>query len=422
MKVLMFGWEFPPWNQGGLGTACYGLTKGLSHHGAEVIFVLPRAPPEANGGHVKLVSASSIKGIRFKTINSPLVGYMTSEEYQQKVKEGLLTKKESSGGDLYGKDLFEEVERFALKARLIAESEEFDVIHAHDWLTYKAGVIAKQATGKPLVVHMHATEFDRTGGNGVNQYVYDIEKKGMQEADAVICVSNFTRQMVVDRYGIDPGKLYVVHNAVEFTNFKEPKRQLSELDKVVLFLGRITLQKGPDYFIETARKVIDYEPKAKFVVAGNGDMLPRMIHRAAELGIGDKVLFAGFLKGEDIDRAYKMASLYVMPSVSEPFGITPLEAMRNGTPVLISKQSGVSEVISNCLKTDFWDIDEMANKIVSVLRYKPLHESLSEDGSREVKKFNWDIPAKKCLDVYTHAIDAVVKREYNQMFRGGRKQ
>ncbi len=419
MKVLMFGWEFPPWNQGGLGTACHGLTKGLSNNGVDVTFVLPKAPAGAKGGHVKLIAANNVKGIKMVTVTSPLVGYMTSEEYKEQIKKGILLGKGKSGGEIYGKDLFAEVERYALKASIIAENEEFDVIHAHDWLTYKAGIEAKKATGKPLVVHMHATEFDRTGGNGVNQYVYDIEKKGMEAADCVICVSNFTRQKVIDNYGIDPGKLYVVHNAVEFNDFSEEKEAISELDKVVLFLGRITLQKGPDYFIETAKKVLEHEPKTKFVVAGSGDMLPRMVNMAAELGIGDKVLFTGFLRGNDIDRAYKMASLYVMPSVSEPFGITPLEAMRNGTPVLMSKQSGVSEVVGNCLKTDFWDTDEMTNKIVGVLRYEPLHSCLSEDGRKEVMKFNWNNPARKCMDIYDKAIDAVVKREYAKIVGGG---
>ena len=418
MKVLMFGWEFPPWNQGGLGTACHGLTKGLVHHGWYVTFVMPMAPKGAKGGHVKLLAASNVKGLKFNLINSPIVGYMTSEEYKSKIKAGLLLDDKNAGKEIYGKDLFAEVERYAAKAALIAESEEFDVIHAHDWLTYKAGIAAKKATGKPLVVHMHATEFDRTGGNGVNSFVYDIEKQGMTEADFVCCVSNYTKNMVISKYGIDPGKIYVVHNAVEFTNFNEEPKKIGVGEKVVLFLGRITLQKGPDYFIEAAKRVLDIVPKVKFVIAGNGDMMPAIIHRAAELGIADRVLFTGFLRGPDIDRAYKMADLYVMPSVSEPFGITPLEAMRNGTPVLISKQSGVSEVIQHCLKVDFWDVDEMVNKIVGVLQHGALYEVLRENGTSEVKKFNWNEPAAKCIDVYNLAIDKIVRVEYEKLKRG----
>jgi glycosyltransferase involved in cell wall biosynthesis len=400
----MFGWEFPPFNKGGLGVACYGLTKGLSNKGVGTIFVIPKSPGDANGGHVKLVNASNIKNVKVKEISSAMSAYMTPGEYNERVMNLLKYGKTKSNDDIYGRDLFDEVEMYALRGRQIALNEEFDVIHAHDWLTYKAGIEAKEATGKPLVVHIHATEFDRTGGNGVNQWVYDIEKEGFEKADVICAVSNFTKDKVVQHYGINPDKVHVVHNAVEFNDFNEQPQKMAKGEKIVLFLGRITLQKGPDYFVEAAKKVLEKEPNTKFIVAGSGDMLPQMIDMATERGLANKMLFAGFLKGDDIDRAYKMADLYVMPSVSEPFGITPLEAMRNGTPVLISKQSGVSEVITHCLKVDFWDIDEMANKIVSVLKYAPLHNCLQENGSGEVRKFNWDEPAGKCIDAYNTAI------------------
>ena len=396
MKVLMFGWEFPPFNTGGLGTACYGITKGLSNKGVDVIFVLPNAPQGAKGEHVKLVVAD--KSVKIKRINSPISAYMTNEEY-------LKIKTNKDKGSQYGQDLFLEVQRYAALAGEIAKEEEFDVIHAHDWLTYLAGLEAKKVSGKPLVVHMHATEFDRTGGNGVNQYVYDIERKGMHEADIVIPVSNYTKNMIMKHYGVPENKIHVVHNAVEFTNYDGGSVSgLNDHSKIVLFLGRITLQKGPDYFIDAARKVLDIYPDVKFIVAGSGDMEPAMIEKAASLGMCEHVLFAGFLRGEDIDRAYKMADVYVMPSVSEPFGITPLEAMRNGTPVIISKQSGVSEVITHCIKIDFWDINQMADKILGVLRFKELHGEMSDMGGREVMKFNWDIPAEKCVDVYNKVV------------------
>jgi len=404
VKVLMFGWEFPPFNKGGLGVACYGLTKGLSNKGVSTIFVIPKAPKSAKGEHVKLIVASNIKNVTIREVGSPMVAYMAPDEYNERVRNLLLYGKSKGDSDIYGSDLFQEVERYALRARKIALNEDFDVIHAHDWMTYKAGIEAKKATGKPLVVHIHATEFDRTGGNGVNQYVYDIEKEGFEAADVICAVSNFTKNKLVEHYGINPGKIHVVHNAVEFTNFDEHVPKIADNEKVVLFLGRITLQKGPDYFVEAAKKVLEKDPNVKFIVAGSGDMLPKMIEMVAERGLSRKMLFAGFLRGKDIDRAYKMADLYVMPSVSEPFGITPLEAMRNGTPVLISKQSGVSEVIQNCLKVDFWDIDEMANKILAVLKYAPLHTCLKEEGCREVLKFNWDEPAQKCIDAYNKAI------------------
>jgi len=396
----MFGWEFPPFNKGGLGVACHGLTKGLSKRGVEVTFVIPKAPGNAKSSHVNLLVANKMKNIKIKEIVSPMAAYMTPGEYSERIRNMLKYGIGGGSDDIYGNDLFLEVERYALRAKIIAMNEDFDVIHAHDWMTYKAGIEAKKATGKPLVVHIHATELDRTGGNGANQYVYDIEKEGFEKADLICAVSNFTKNKIVQHYGINPDKVHVVHNAVEFTSSRVKKPVIGNNEKVVLFLGRITLQKGPDYFVEAAKKVLEKEPNTRFVVAGTGDMLPKMIEMAAERGLGNKMLFAGFLSGADIDRAYKMADLYVMPSVSEPFGITPLESMRNGTPVLISKQSGVSEVINHCLKVDFWDIDEMANKMIAVLRHAPLHSCLGEEGGKEVTKFNWEEPAQKCIDAY----------------------
>ena len=400
----MYGWEFPPNNVGGLGTACHGLTKGLIEKGVDVVFVLPSGEDIENS-HVKVVIADKKEGsMKIKKVNSSLAAYMTSVEYSH------IMKNMGKKGMVYGNSLFEEVERYAMNSLNALRGEKFDVIHCHDWLTYLAGINAKKFSGKPLVVHIHATEFDRTGGNGLNQAVYDIEKKGFDEADKICAVSNFTRNKVIENYGVDPGKVEVVHNAVEFNkdsfnnNFKEHK--IKENDKIVLFLGRITLQKGPDYFLYAAKKVLGMEPNVKFIIAGTGDMEPFIIEKSVELGIAKNVLFTGFLKGEDIDKAYQMADLYVMPSVSEPFGITPLEAMRNNTPVLISKQSGVSEVVNHCLKVDFWDIDEMVNKMLSVLNYDALQQSLIENAIEEVKKFNWNEPAEKCLNIY----DEVTKK------------
>jgi len=395
----MFGWEFPPFNSGGLGTACCGLVKGLNTQGAQVAFVLPKIS-DINVDIVKLISAD----IEVIGINSPMKGYMTSEEYRQEIIYG----KDSKNPSIYGKNLFDEVSRYSKKAGIIARNEEHDVIHAHDWVTYLAGIEAKKVSKKPLVVHVHATEFDRTGGNP-NQYVYEIEKLGMQEADAIIAVSNFTKNKIIKHYGIPSEKIEVVHNAVEFNNnFSVEEFPIKKKDKIVLFLGRITLQKGPDYFLYAAKRCLEVDPNIKFIIAGSGDMEPFIIEKAAELGIADKVLFSGFLRGGDVDMAYRMADLYVMPSVSEPFGISPLEAMSNNCPTLISKNSGVSEVISHCLKVDFWDIDQLANKILAVLRYSELRDELKEKGSIEVKKFNWEIPAKKCMEVYNKVTGGAV--------------
>ncbi len=406
----MFGWEFPPFASGGLGTACHGLTKGLVNQGAEVTFVIPKTSKEIGPTHVNLICADKFgKGIKLKFVDSLLVPYIDSSQYEERYKDLVISPGQNNSDSIYGKDLFAEVFRYSEKAKLIAMNEDFDVIHCHDWMTYKAGIKAKQVSKKPLVVHIHATEFDRTGGNP-NQYVYNIEREGFHEADRILAVSEFTRQKVINHYGIHPNKVEVVHNAVEFNedSFKDEHFEIKKHDKIVLFLGRITLQKGPEYFVYAARMVADHDPNVKFVVAGTGDMERFMIEKATEMGLADKFIFTGFLKGKEIDRIYKMADVYVMPSVSEPFGITPLEAMRNNTPVIISKQSGVSEVINHCLKVDFWDIHRMAEQIISVIKYNELSDSLKENGYFEVNKFNWDEPARKCINAYHSVIGGVV--------------
>lgn len=415
MKVLMLGWEFPPFNKGGLGTACLGLTKGLANNNVEVTFVVPKGPKGAKNqhGHVDLVVASnlqytnlSLPHVHFEEVPTLLTPYITEEEYLKQylklAKEGKLSESDNGNDDdIYGKDLFSEVVRYTAKVAVLSTQKNFDIIHAHDWMTYRAGIAAKELSGKPLIVHIHATEFDRSGGNGVNQFVYDIERDGFHAADKVIAVSQRTKDTIVYHYGVDPNKVEVVHNAVELNNAPtKHESKISATDKIVLFLGRITLQKGPDYFVESAAKALKFEPNTTFVVAGSGDMEGRMITRAAELGISHKMLFTGFLKGADIQKAYSMADLYVMPSVSEPFGITPLESITNGTPVLISKQSGVSEVLVNALKVDFWDVDQMTNKMVSCLRHATLREELHHNSLQEVNKMTWDTPAAKCNNIY----------------------
>ena len=395
MKVLMFGWEFPPYNSGGLGTACQGLTKALSTKGAQITFVLPKKV-DLNLDYLKLVFGD--KNSSVYVVNSLLKAYLNHETYYQ---EFSINPHPTN----YGLSLMEEVERYGRIAEEIARQEEFDVIHAHDWLTFKAGIAAKKVSGKKLVVHVHATEFDRTGGQGNNQLVYDIERQGMHEADMIIAVSNFTKNKIVEHYGVSPAKIRVVHNSVDFENYELSKiPKLREHNKIVLYLGRLTIQKGPDYFIYAAKKVLEKYKNVIFVVAGSGDMEKFLINKTAELGISDHVLFTGFLRGEDLFKAYKMADLYVMPSVSEPFGITPLESMMTGTPTIISKQSGVSEILTHCLKVDFWDVNEMSNKIICALKYKELHETLKENGFKEVQKIKWENSADKTLGVYNELL------------------
>lgn len=422
MKVLMFGWEFPPHITGGLGTACFGMTKGLLKNDVEVIFVVPKAYGDESEEAVRLVNASDVsidirkteqtefwKNITYLEVNSSLVPYIGPEAFDNLMEsnEKVTTLNEESVFNAryvfsgkYGENLLQEVARYALVGAQIARDSEFDLIHAHDWLTYSAGVAAKQATGKPLVVHMHATEFDRSG-ESVNQRVYDIERAGMMAADRVITVSNLTRNIVIDRYGIDPAKVITVHNAVEPVDrpdAEKPEKHVPE--KIVTFLGRVTFQKGPEYFIEAAYKVLQRDPNVRFVMAGTGDLLEKMIRRVAQLRISTKFHFTGFLRGDNVDKMFAMSDVYVMPSVSEPFGISPLEAMRSNVPVVISKQSGVAEVLHHALKVDFWDIDAMADAIYGLLQYKSLPEMFSKYGAMEVDNLKWENAARHIKTVY----------------------
>jgi glycogen(starch) synthase len=422
IRVFMLGWEFPPFISGGLGTACYGLTRAMDQLGVRVTFVLPKTVDSEYATHVRLLTPGSQlrrvrrvrrdvtwRNVRFRPIVSPLRAYATPQSHMESIERTLGLSHDmmvgacpagGQGGSDYGGDLYREVHRYAAAALDLAEDEDFDFIHAHDWMTYPAGVAVAAMTGKPLVVHVHSTEFDRSGEH-VNQVIYDIERQGMERADRIIAVSHLTRNIVIDRYGIPPEKVEVVYNGVQ-RNGHCPAGDLSfrRGEKIVLFLGRITMQKGPEYFLQAARKVLEVMDDVKFVMAGSGDMMYRSIEMAAGLGIGQKVLFTGFLRGEDVRRIYKMADLYVMPSVSEPFGIAPLEALDNDVPVLISKQSGVSEVLRHVLKVDFWDIDEMANKIVAVLKYPPLRMTLRNHGNFEVRKLRWKDAARNCLRIY----------------------
>ncbi|HLD97241.1 MAG TPA: glycosyltransferase family 4 protein [Candidatus Nanoarchaeia archaeon] len=399
MKVLMFGWEFPPMNTGGLGTACYGLTKGLAQNGVSITLVLPQAPGESEKsglGFLKIRNAN-VTNLKIKSVKSAMVAYMSPQDYEQRMLR-LKGRK-----PIYGSNLFDEVERFASQAAIIAKEEQFDIIHAHDWMTFKAGMAAKRVSGKPLVVHVHATEFDRTGGLGANEHVYNIEKEGMMQADAVIAVSGYTKQKIMENYGIPESKIKVVHNAVDKDDIPSVEVQKPGV-KTVLYLGRITLQKGPDYFIAAAKKALEADQNIRFIIAGSGDMEPRIIEQAASLGIAHKVLFTGFLTDKDIHKAYRMADLYVMPSVSEPFGITPLESVMNQTPVIVSKQSGVREVLKHCLQVDFWDVDQMANKMVAALKYKELHSELQRNSYEEASRLSWSKSAQRCIEVYNSVL------------------
>jgi len=385
LKILMLGWELPPYNSGGLGVACLGLARSLANQGVAVTFVLPQKQ-KFNIDFLNLVFADIKFSDKLESSYTPSILF---EELNLKNPISDFV----SAALLFGKRVGE-----------IAGKYNPDIIHAHDWLTYPAAIAAKKVTAKPLVSHVHSTEFDRTGGHFPNPEVFEIERKGLEYSDRVISVSNFTKNILIGNYGIKPDKINVVHNGceqIEKSEFPPALTALKELGyKIVLYLGRITLQKGPEYFIRAAKKVTDYNPKTLFVVAGSGDMQEKMIAEASYLGIMDKVMFTGFLRGDEKNKIYQAADVYVMPSVSEPFGITPLEAIANGTPVLVSKQSGVSEVLSNVLKTDFWDIDDMADKILAVLKYKSLTSDLRKESGKELPKINWDEAARKTIDIY----------------------
>ena len=402
MKVLMFGWEFPPFNSGGLGTACYGITKALSEKGVEINFVLPK-----NLGITEdflNVISTNLPRVKIKEIDSLLASYGTSYSYKKK----FLSVSKGNKNNGYCGNLIEEVHRYSLLAKNIASQVEHDIIHAHDWMTFPSGAETEKISRKPFIAHVHSTEFDRCGGHYVNPVVFKIEKEGIQKADHIIAVSDFTKNRILKGYGISKNKMDVVYNAINKSEFKNTSDDENFFNlngkKVVLFLGRVTLHKGPDYFLRAAKKVLDKDKNVVFIISGSGDMEYQIIEQASSLGIADNVLFTGFLRNEQLKKIYRMANLYIMPSVSEPFGITPLESLASGTPVIISRQSGISEILNNCLKVDFWDTDEMANKILAVLKNKELEECLAENGFAEIDRFNWDNVADKIIEIYERLI------------------
>lgn len=389
IKVLMFGWELPPFNSGGLGMACYGLSKSLADQNVEITFVLPQKV-KVKADFMRLIFAD-LPDFNWPDFNP----YLTSNILPPGVAATIPF------------DLLSAVNLYAQRAAAIAKKEKFDLIHSHDWLCFPAGIVAGQVSGKPLLAHVHATETDRSGGNGSNPMVFAVEKHGLNKAQAIIAVSGFTKNLLTKVYQITPGKIDVVHNGVNSQEFTPDDDEINPLTplkqagmKIVLFVGRLTLQKGPDYFLKAAKKTLEYYPNAVFLVVGSGDMEHQLVRQTIDMGLSDRVLFAGFLRGKLLQSTFRAADLFIMPSVSEPFGITALESVASGTPAIVSKQSGASEALSHVLKADFWDIDEMANQIVSILKHPPLHASLRENGQSEVKKVSWAAAASKTIAVY----------------------
>jgi glycosyltransferase involved in cell wall biosynthesis len=428
MKVLMFGWEFPPHISGGLGTACYGLTKGLTgFDDVSVIFVVPKAYGDEDQSTMQLLGANEVpitrKQIQFSNLQSKIdyyevesgmIPYVDPEEFwkltTKVVSEKTKFVETNSEGKLdfsgkYDQNLLQEIYKYSLVAEVIARDNEFDVIHAHDWLAYPAGIAAKRVSGKPLVIHVHATDFDRSGGS-VNPQVYAMEKEGMDAADKIITVSNLTRSIVIEKYNISPDKVVTVYNAVEPLSQEEKIKLKKGVDeKIVTFLGRITMQKGPEYFVEAANMVLKKMNNVRFVMAGSGDMMNAMVKRAAELKIADRFHFTGFLKGDDVFDMFRMSDVFVMPSVSEPFGIVPLEAMQSNVPVIISYQSGVSEILKYAIKIDYWDTYAMADAIYGLINYPALHTMFKEYGKAEVDNLLWKNSAREVRDIYLEVIE-----------------
>jgi glycogen(starch) synthase len=413
VRILMFGWEFPPRMSGGLGTACYGITAALAGLGHRITFVLPRDEEADAAPFLDLRSTSDIpvsdtdrddgtetliRHLTLRPLRSRLHPYLNSGHYHALHLSKRMKFPETATA--YGPDLIAEVIRYSRAGGFLVRTLSFDVIHAHDWMTVPAALLARRISGRPVVLHIHSLEYDRSGEE-VNEEICAIEREGLERADRIIAVSHRTKRMIVERYAIHPQKISVVYNAVSQDEARQASRTKESGErKMVLFLGRITFQKGPDYFVEAASLVLEVMPDVTFVMAGAGDMMDRMVERVAELGIGDRFHFTGFLQGEEVERIFSLSDLYVMPSVSEPFGISPLEAMLYDVPVILSRQSGVSEILKHALKVDFWDIRDMAAKIIAILKHPVLARAMSKRALDELRKIRWEYAAEKIAAIY----------------------
>ena len=414
----MFGWEFPPHILGGLGTASYGITAGLAKQpDMHITFCIPKPWGDEDKSFMNIIGLSETpvvwRDVSREYVEQRLGNKMTPEQYfalRDHIYADFSYRHTNDLGCIefsgrYPQNLYEEINNYSIVAGVIARQQEYDIIHAHDWLTYLAGIAAKELTGKPLVVHVHATSFDRGTEDQIDSRVYDIEKRGMMAADKVIAVSDLTRNIVINKYGIDPEKVVTVHNAVDFSGRENVKVERGVRDKVVTFLGRITFQKGPEYFIEAAAKVLKRTKGVRFVMAGSGDMMNRCIRHVAKLGISDRFHFTGFLRGAEVQKMFAMSDVYIMPSVSEPFGISPLEAMRSNVPAIISNQSGAAEVLKYAFKVDFWDVDAMADDIYALLKYPALADFAAREGYEEVNRLKWNIATAKLKNIYESVVN-----------------
>jgi glycogen synthase len=370
----MLGWEYPPYGTGGLAPATAGVVSGLLANGIDVVLHLPVSRGIAGRTGLTVLGANANVG------DVPSV-------YE-------------FGSGTPARDFFHMVRRYAVQARRAARDLRFDVIHAHDWLTALAASAIAADSGRPWIWHVHATEFDRAGEYG-DVRVVDVERRAVREADLIIAVSQYTRDILIRRYGADPARVHVVHNSVDLTPGATPRVDGErEHRPLVLFLGRMTFQKGPDYFVEAARWVLSRRPDVLFVLAGDGDMRPRLMEHVAGLEIGASIVFAGLVTPEEAKRLFAMADVFVMPSVSEPFGLTALEAIRAGTPVIVSRNAGVREVARDVLEVDFWDVRQVADRIIAALEHAHLRETLTERSHASMERWSWTQAGARIAGLY----------------------
>ena len=383
MKVGMIGWEFPPFMAGGLGIHCLELTTQLAKLGVDIDFYMPHMSLEGN--------------LRVADHHRHLKIHEVEADADMGPYEGTTRGYDDAFNDAVWQYNMRVVDAFT--------SHDADIIHAHDWITYKAAAELKRRTGKPLVWSCHSTEYDRSAGFFPQEWIVDIEKAAVQTADLIIAVSELTRKQLIERFGADPNKVVAVHNGVDFSKWSDVKgRDYGRSEKIVLYLSRVSRQKGPMSFIRAAKRVLDRDRSVRFVVAGKGEMIPEMIHYCIENGIMEQVTFTGFVPDTEAQKLYEKADVYVLPSVSEPFGISVLEAMTSGCPTLVSKTTGVGEALTHVLRAEHWDSDEMADQIISVLHNRPLREALGKNGALEVRKFTWERCGRRTLDAYRKAV------------------
>ncbi len=389
----MLGWELPPHNSGGLGTACLQLCKALSRRtGVDIEFILPYAAD--HGIDFMQVSAATPQGVA-SVIRSG-IAYDSYKYVHQDGREEWL-------------NIFDQQELYEHAVATMVEGREFDIVHAHDWLTFRAAMRIKEKRGIPVILHVHSVESDRAGGGRGNPMVHDIEELSLQMADRIIAVSEHTKRCIERDYGIPSDKIEVVHNSIEPDDIErlDPDNAYAYLTamrqkgyRVVVNVGRLTIQKGLPNLLRAAKEVVARAPKTIFLIVGSGEQFYELINLAAELGIGKNVIFADFQRGKRLRDAFAVGDLFVMPSVSEPFGLTPLEAIGFGTPALVSRQSGVSEVLHNCLKVDFWDVREMANQITAVVQNDPLRDVLLENSQIEYRSLSWGRASERIHSIY----------------------